>query len=44
MDVKKTVTLSKEAWQELRNWQTDNGGTFSECIIYLVRNKRSDLE
>lgn len=42
--VKKTITIEEEAWKELRNWQTDNGGTFSDCIIRLVKNKRSDLE
>ncbi len=44
MEEKKTITLSKEAWKELRNWQTDNGGTFSSCIISLVKNKRSELQ
>jgi len=42
--MKKTITIDIEAWKVLRNWQTDNGGTFSECIINLIKNKRSDLE
>lgn len=42
--MKKTITIDEEAWKVLRNWQTDNGGTFSSCIINLVENKRSDLQ
>ncbi len=38
--MKKTITIDEEAWKELRNWQTDNGGTFSANIVGLVREAR----